>query len=250
MVSYFSGTGNSRYAAELISMVTGDDLISMNQLLKENNKETLVSEKPFIFVTPVYAGRIPRVIDKYIKETNFEGNKKVSFVVTCAETPWNTVSYTEKLCKEKGFDLIGFNSVVMPQNYIVGAEIKSNEENEEIINKAALKIRQIAELIKADKPLFKEDPGKEMMSKVLNPIMYAFIARAKRFSAMKICVGCGECVERCPLNNIKMVNGKPKWGKECTHCMACIGGCPCKAIEYGKKTQDKSRYYNTKKPQI
>ncbi len=25
--------------------------------------------------------------------------------------------------------------------------------------------------------------------------------------------------------------------------MACIAGCPTEAIEYGKKTQDKPRYY-------
>ena len=57
------------------------------------------------------------------------------------------------------------------------------------------------------------------------------------------CTGCGKCVERCPLNNIKLSNKKPVWGKNCTHCMACIAGCPNEAIEYGKKTQGKPRYY-------
>lgn len=38
--------------------------------------------------------------------------------------------------------------------------------------------------------------------------------------------------------------GGPVWGKRCTHCMACICGCPAEAIEYGKRTVGKRRYYN------
>lgn len=36
---------------------------------------------------------------------------------------------------------------------------------------------------------------------------------------------------------------RPVWGKECTHCMACIVKCPKKAIEYGNKSKGKNRYY-------
>lgn len=49
--------------------------------------------------------------------------------------------------------------------------------------------------------------------------------------------------KKCPLNNIKLINGKPVWNKNCTHCMACICYCPVKAIEYGKKSKNKPRYY-------
>ncbi|MDU1855461.1 MAG: flavodoxin, partial [Clostridium baratii] len=29
----------------------------------------------------------------------------------------------------------------------------------------------------------------------------------------------------------------------CTHCMACICGCPVQAIEYKNKTKGRNRYY-------
>ena len=32
---------------------------------------------------------------------------------------------------------------------------------------------------------------------------------------------CGQCVKNCPMNNIVFENGKPIWGNQCTHCMAC-----------------------------
>jgi ferredoxin len=39
-----------------------------------------------------------------------------------------------------------------------------------------------------------------------------------------------------------MKDGKPVWGKECTHCMACIGNCPTEAIEYGTISLSKDKY--------
>ncbi|MGN0634034.1 MAG: EFR1 family ferrodoxin [Oscillospiraceae bacterium] len=66
---------------------------------------------------------------------------------------------------------------------------------------------------------------------------------AKKFYVSDKCSGCGKCAERCPLNNIKTAGGKPVWGNDCTHCMACIAGCPNEAIEYGKKTIGKPRYF-------
>lgn len=82
-----------------------------------------------------------------------------------------------------------------------------------------------------------------MMSEVLNPVMYSLMISAKGFTATEQCTGCGKCEARCPLNNVTLTDGKPLWGNNCTHCMACIAGCPAEAIEYGKKTQGKPRYY-------
>jgi LysM repeat protein len=42
----------------------------------------------------------------------------------------------------------------------------------------------------------------------------------------------------------KLAEGKPQWGRNCTHCMACICACPSEAIEYKNKSKGKPRYYN------
>lgn len=131
----------------------------------------------------------------------------------------------------------------MPQGYIAGGGTQPKTVNDKILKEAEPKIIKIAEAIQNDRTLPKEQPGKAIMSKVLNPIMYSMMISAKGFVVTDKCIGCGKCEERCPLNNVKIVNDKPVWGKECTHCMACIAGCPCEAIEYGKKTVGKPRYY-------
>lgn len=245
MILYFSGTGNSRLAAEMIASISDDDVLSIGTRIKSGDKSEIKSEKPLVFVCPVYAGRIPKVAEDNIKQTTFTGTKKAYFIATCAQTPWATIKYVEKLCKEKGFILVGFNSVVMPQGYIAAGNTKPKEDNDKVLSVATPKIKQMAELIKDRKPLPDEIPGKAMMSDVLNPILSVVLSSTKPFHTTTACNSCGMCVQRCPMNNVKLENKKPVWGKDCTLCMACIGGCPACAIEYGKKSVGKTRYYNT-----
>lgn len=47
MILYFSGTGNSRYIAEVLAKETEEQLISLNQLLRQQKPVTLQSKKPW-----------------------------------------------------------------------------------------------------------------------------------------------------------------------------------------------------------
>ena len=45
------------------------------------------------------------------------------------------------------------------------------------------------------------------------------------------CIGCGLCVDVCPLQAISLGNDKAKVDKDaCTECGQCIDECPNKAI--------------------
>ena len=45
MVLYFSGTGNSRYVAKKIAEISGDEIISINQRVKENDYSLFLSDR-------------------------------------------------------------------------------------------------------------------------------------------------------------------------------------------------------------
>jgi Fe-S-cluster-containing hydrogenase component 2 len=45
------------------------------------------------------------------------------------------------------------------------------------------------------------------------------------------CTGCESCVEICPVEAIKMVDGKAKVSDECVDCGQCVDECPVEAIE-------------------
>ncbi len=56
------------------------------------------------------------------------------------------------------------------------------------------------------------------------------------------CIGCGQCVRLCPMNNLELTDEKAKAGSRCTMCYRCINYCPRQAITLlGKKVVWQSR---------
>ncbi len=48
------------------------------------------------------------------------------------------------------------------------------------------------------------------------------------------CSGCETCKGECPVEAIKMVDGKAEVDASiCIECGACTGACPCEAISLG-----------------
>lgn len=244
MIFYFSGTGNSRFAAQEIGEITGEEAVSINEMLKSETDGVFDSEKPLVFVCPTYAWRIPRVVEEHLRKCTFSGSKKAYFVLTCGDDTGDAAYYAEKLCKEKGLEYMGLKTVVMPENYIAMFKAPDKAQAEKIIEKALPGIVEAAELIKEQRPLTRETIGvlDKLKSRVVNPLFYLGVS-AKGFYSTDACTGCGSCAELCPLNNIKLDRGRPVWGEHCTHCMACICRCPAEAIEYKNKSKGQPRYH-------
>lgn len=245
MVLYFTGTGNSTYVAEKIAEITGDVLFSMTDKIRKNSGENIVSEKALVFVTPTYGWRIPRVVEEWIMKVDFPENSRAYFIMTCGDGIGNAGAYLDKLCRKKGFAYMGCAEIVMPENYVAMFPVPGEDEALSIVRNADPVIRKTAERIRAGMPLPVRKPSfaGKLESGIVNDLFYKFFVKADKFYTESSCNGCGRCTRVCPMNNIRLVNEKPHWGDACTHCMACICGCPQKAIEYGKKSKGKPRYH-------
>ena len=245
MLFYFSGTGNSAYVAQRISEATGEESCSINEKIKNGElaPETADGER-LIFVVPTYGWRIPRIVEAWIRNSKFQGVHPAYFVMTCGGDIGNAGKYVQKLCSAKGFDDRGCAEILMPENYVALFTTPDRDEALKIIREAEPRIQKVIDEIVRDVTL--TEPGVTFSGKIksslVNVIYYPTIIHAKKFYATDACIGCGKCQKDCPLNNVSIANGKPVWGKNCTHCMACICGCPVEAIEYGNHSKGLPRY--------
>ena len=245
MVLYFTGTGNSRYIAQRIAVALGDELLSMNDRIKASDTSPVASDGRLVIVTPTYAWRIPRIVRDWMAKTDFPGAKQAWFVMTCGSEIGNAAKYNRTLCREKQLAYMGTAQIVMPENYIAMFNAPQEEEARQIVARAEPDIDRVISAI-ADSQAFPQPRNNlydRFMSGPVNPIFYSFFVKANAFTAGDACTGCGQCARLCPMNNITIQNGKPAWGSDCTHCMACICRCPEEAIEYRKKSLGKPRYY-------
>lgn len=244
MIFYYSGTGNSQLAAKQLAAETGDELTAVNPLLKKGEKSAFYTERPLVFVCPTYAWRMPRVFVQWIRETDFSGNGQAYFILTCGGGVGNAGAYAQKLCAEKHWTYYGLAEVVMPENYIALYDSPDESESEAIIARARVRITALAQLIREEKRITPPPVTVKgrLLSGPVNGLFYPVVVKDKAFWAKENCIGCGLCVKRCPLNNIQLSAGRPVWQGGCTHCMACIGGCPVEAIEYGTKSKGRRRH--------
>lgn len=244
MIIYFSGTRNSEFCAKRLSSALGDECINAGEYMKKDKKGDFISEKPFVFVCPTYAWRIPHIFERFIRESRFDGEKNAYFVMTCGDDAGNAGVFNKKLCTEVHLNYMGTAEVVMPENYIAMFGVPDEEESTDIVKKALPVIENIAGVIARCDYLSekKANIADKLKSTVVNTAFYALCVRSKDFYVKDSCISCGKCERLCVTNCITMKDGKPRWGEGCSHCMACICSCPVEAIEYGKKSVGKRRY--------
>ncbi len=244
MVLYYTGTGNSEYVAKRIGEQIEDEVINLFDRIKRYDYSDIHSERPFVFVFPTYAWQMPRILRDFIVLTTFTGNQCACFVTTCGDSMGNMPKYLAELCKWKAFSYMGCAEVVMPENYIALFNAPEKEEAVRIIRKADIVIKNIGDAIKDNGAIPEKKAGvfAKASSDIVNTLFYSLVVSAKKFYTTDACIGCGKCTKVCPLNNISLIEGKPVWGEQCTHCMACICKCPKEAVEYGKRSKGKPRY--------
>lgn len=244
MILYFSGTGNSAYAAKRIGRALGDQTTDLFEKLRGHDYAPLHGDRPWVVVAPTYAWRLPRIVHQWLERTPLTGSREIYFVLTCGGGIGNAGKYLEDLCRAKGLTYRGCLAVVMPENYIALYAAPDRDQALEIIRRADDVIDRAARLIEGGQAFPR--PAVTMRDRVssgaVNDLFYPLFVHARRFYATDACVSCGRCAQVCPTDNIRLENGVPVWGGSCTHCMACISRCPTRAIEYGKHTKGLERY--------
>ena len=237
MVFWFSGTGNSLFAARLLSAELGGTPLA--RITGEAPPSAVGGEGEKVgFVVPSYFCNLPRAASVFIEKLEIMPGTYIFGIVTMGALGQGTVDALGKAVKAKGLELAYGRGVVMPANYVLKYNPADPEKAKAKLDKAEESLRGFAADIKAGKKLVKGFPynGRNLYKDTA--------ALDSGFSAGEGCTGCGICERVCPVQNILMEGGRPKWQGRCEHCVACISWCPEKAIDFEGRTQSRRRYRN------
>lgn len=235
MIFYFSGTGNSRWAAEQLAALTGDEA---QDICGFRQTPEIRGLRRVGLVFPVYAWGAPETVLDFAKSLG-ETDAFTYGVCTCGEEAGKTMVKLGRI-----FPLRSCYSLVMPNNYVIGGDVDDPGTARRKISAAQEIIRVIAREILEEKESCRVDEGTHprLKSGLVNFGFNKFARSTRPFFATDDCNGCGRCARGCPAGTISLKAGKPAWGKKCYQCLRYINECPLQAIQYGKDTRGRSRY--------
>jgi ferredoxin len=247
-IYFFSGTGNSLVVAKDIAEEIDGKLISISSMMKEESVEPEADVMGLVF--PVFYATndcgIPLIVERFIRKLENLGSKYIFAVCTCGYMPGTTIENLRKAIGVRGGKLAGGFTLRM------SAKNLAERKQQKMFVKRKKKIEAICEYVNARKEGEFETRG--LLRKILlaplraleKPIFmrrYRKLSNSSRksfselipladasFQTNENCTGCGTCARVCPVNNIKMVNGKPVWLHHCENCYGCYGWCPKNAV--------------------
>ncbi len=240
MIYYFSATGNSKHAAQVIAEKTGDTAVSIADILNGKEKIEKKSKKTG-FVFPVYFWGLPEIIKRFasLPEVKNSLGNYVYCVITCGA---NTGTADKMLAKKLGRKLDYSYSLRMPDNYVMLYDPSPKEKAKNFLAHADKELESVCENINSCSKKRAGSTQGELKSAFV-PLLYDFFRNTKKFYADDECISCGLCAKNCPDGAIEIRDGKPVWIKsKCQHCTACINCCPTEAVQYGKGTETRRRY--------
>lgn len=243
-VIFFSGTGNSRYVAEKIAAGLDCALVDLGKKIKNSDYSPLKTGKNVVAVVPIYFFRLPDIVRDYLQKIRLCDAENIWYVMTYGGQFGNCDKYNRNLSEAMSLNHMGTCGVEMPCNHITMMDTPDAEQIQLKLKDADDAARSLIDLLMAGKAFKACSPSfADKAKSIVSPLISSVMIKDKSFFSSDKCTGCGTCEKLCPLNNISLIDGKPRWGGRCTHCLACINLCPAQAIEYGKKTAGRRRYH-------
>lgn len=259
IIYVFSGTGNTKRVCTLYKQEFAKHDVETTIFEVKVGFENIPNPNEFdlvVFAYPIHAFNAPKIMLELAKALpradvkndkqkcegsgNINGKKKNEkkdfFILKSSGEPLkiNNMSSSKfkGILSRKGYRLFSEYHYVMPYNMIF-------RHTDEMAVKMLNALEGLAP-IEAREVL---DGKEHKLSTVPFAPILAFIMRIEH-PAMKVngkffkvdkdkCINCGMCARNCPVQNIKIEDGKFKFGGDCLMCTRCSFNCPTDAFSIG-----------------
>jgi ferredoxin len=237
---YFSGTGNSKYIAELFCEKTDARCYSIEESF--DFEEIINAEETLAFCYPVYMSRVPRIMREFAA-SHMESLKNKKIIIFCTQMllSGDGARAFAALFPRGHVNVIYAEHFFMPNNVSNSFIVPMASERlvKKYIRKSQRRMKNACENIKTGKI---KKRGFNVFSQMLGFFQAPFLPwlerKANRY--VKItddCTKCGICVSCCPTKNLVCESDALTHKNNCTMCCRCLNKCPKKAISpvfYGK----------------
>lgn len=250
MLFYFSGTGNSTFVATTLSNLLGLKLLFIPEV---NVDELDLPEKRILFVFPVYSWGVPPLVTDFIQrippifwERAKDAGISIDCVMTCGDEVALAPEMITKNLRKAGVTINSIWSVIMPNNYVLlpGFDVDSQEVEKRKLSECEKRILEIAQGLSQFQRTVDVVRGSIpwLKTKIVFPLFKRWGIFPQKWHFTASCISCGKCASICPMLNVTMQDGHPKWGSRCCSCLACYHVCPVHAVEYSNFTKKKGQY--------
>lgn len=239
-IFYFSGTGNTKKVAEAYK----DYFLSQNCectlfTLPHSEKVNLSQYDLVGFGYPIHSFNAPQPVLQFAKSLPKpkKGENRVTraFVLKTSGEPvkMSRVSSLKliKILKKRGVRVSNEYQYCMPYNMI----FRHTDHTAYVMWETAKKLIPLdcADILNGVERREKKMPFGGFLAWILRCEHWGAHLIGVGYRATKTCVGCGICAKNCPVGNITMKNGKPKFGGNCLICARCSFNCPKDSIKIG-----------------
>ena len=274
MIFYFSGTGNSKWAAKTLALETGDTLVSIPEVINSNCSFTLEKDEHVGFIFPIHGWRVPNIVKEFLTKLTIktlgEDTSHVKHYCFCLVTAGDSIGKAMERFQQQlknvavgdALSLKAVCSLIMPESYVglPGMDVDTKEKELEKKELASKQLKEFSKIIKQHPHMDNNQiwgwnqlirgPIPSFFSGPVGGFFERFLITDKPFHVdSRRCVKCGICANVCPVSDIKGGLGyEPEWlnNGKCLTCFSCYHHCPHHAIEFGKRTQKKGQYFYNK----
>lgn len=258
MIFYFSGTGNTRWAAEHIAKATNDTLVNIADTMFADTSVndfsfTLKTDERIGFCFPTHGWQPPAIMRQFVRRLNLKknGNHYCYALTTCGDNIGNAMTIFAKELGKRDLRLDSCFSLTMPESYVALPFMYTDTiEKERAKRKKAAK-----DILQYEKLILQRKPGERHILKGPLPWFFTYVVgtffNKKMITDNKFtvdaddCIGCRLCAKVCPVGDIRFADNLPHWQHDnrCTSCLTCYHHCPKHAINYGKTTRKRGQYF-------
>ena len=240
---YFSGTGNTKYIAELFSRRM--DAMCLSIEADANFTSEIKSHDTIAFCYPVYGSRVPRIMREFVIKhmSDLTGKKLIIFAVQNFFSGDGARVFTDMFWEDT-IEFIYAEHFNMPNNINNTPFLRhtSKRKIEKYKREAETKMNRICSDIR--RGIIKKRgfsrfsqwlgniQGKAWQGDSKDSDSSAGIEHKAR-SGIKIhdgCTACNLCANICPMKNLVNRGGVITQLDNCTVCYRCVNSCPQKAI--------------------